>query len=41
MTEAWFLAAARIMAGPPMSMFSTASSNVGGFVSLVTVARNG
>jgi hypothetical protein len=36
----WFLAAARIMAGPPMSMFSTPSANGGGG-SRVTVARNG
>ena len=38
-TSAWFLAADRIMAGPPMSMFSTASSAVTS--GRATVASNG
>ena len=36
----WFLAAARIIAGPPMSMFSTPSAYCGA-ASAVTVARKG
>ena len=40
MTCWWFLAAALIMAGPPMSMFSTAVSYEG-VCSAVTVCRKG
>jgi len=33
----WFLAAARTMVGPPMSMFSMASSSVQSFLAMVWV----
>jgi len=38
-TPLWFLAAARIIVGPPMSMFSTASRSVTSGLSIVS--RNG